>query len=91
MIDVSDIIPTPDYNRVPPYRELRERNTILRAMVDGEDLEILNMNKLPNHQAAAAEEHAAVVHAIESIILFFMTGRRKSTEEPARSAVAEWF
>ncbi len=84
MIDVSDVTPTPDYDRVPPYREPRERETIIKTIVEGEDLVQINMGKLPEGKAAASEERAAMICAIESMIVFFMTGRRTTSSPPLR-------
>ena len=78
MINVSDVTPTPDYEGVPAYRVPRERDVILRTMVEGEDLEALNMEKLPEGMAAAKEEQIAMMRAMESVIFFFMTGQREA-------------
>jgi hypothetical protein len=75
LIDIADVVPTADYEDVPPFQTPRNSDTILQVMADGVDIIALNMSRLPKGAAAVAAERHAVRTAIEKFLLYFMTGR----------------
>jgi hypothetical protein len=75
LINIADVIPSPDYEDVPPFHTPLNADTILKVMAEGADLVALNMARLPSGQRAIDEERNAVVAAVEKFIFYFMTGR----------------
>jgi hypothetical protein len=74
LVDLSDLVPEPDYNKVPPYRTPRNAAKALKVLAGGEDIVALNMADLQLNDAAIVSERAAVVAAIERLIIYLMTG-----------------
>jgi hypothetical protein len=75
LIDVADVIPSPDYDDVPNFHTPRNADTILKVMAEGEDLIALNMARLKHAAVTTDDERRAIMSAIETIIFYFMTGR----------------
>jgi len=71
LIDVSDIVPTPDFPGVPSYRQPRQRALMLEALVKRADVTRLNMAKLDRSGAAHLSERVAIVGAIQEFVSFF--------------------
>ena len=71
LIDVSDLIPTPDFAHVPAFVRPANRELMLKSMVDRSDVTELNMARLDTSASAHAAEGAALRSAIEQIIGFF--------------------
>ncbi len=71
LIDVSDIVPTPDFPGIPSYRQPRQRALMLEALVKRADVTRLNMAKLDRSGAARLSERAAIVGAIQEFVSFF--------------------
>jgi hypothetical protein len=74
-VDVSDVIPTSNYNEVPPWRSPKEIKTILKVLRDGMDLCSINMARLPSGERSFQAEQTAIYKAIEQVIVFFASGR----------------
>lgn len=71
LIDVSDVVPTPDFAQVPAFRQPRRQDVMLEAMVNRADVTELNMARLDRSEAAHKAEHAAVLNAIRRFVTFF--------------------
>ena len=71
LIDVSDIVPTPDYPSVPSYRRPRQRAMMLETLVNRSDVTQLNMARLDRSDAARRSERAAILQAIETFVSLF--------------------
>ncbi len=71
LIDVSDVIPTPDFASVPPYRRPQQRALMLEAMVNRADITQLNMAKLDLSASARETEKKAILSAVERFATVF--------------------
>jgi hypothetical protein len=71
LIDVSDLVPTPDFAGIPTYRRPRERALMLESLVERTDVTQWNMAKLDLSDEARELERAAIVEAIEKFVTFF--------------------
>jgi hypothetical protein len=71
LIDVSDVVPAPDFPAIPVYRRPRERAVMLDMLVNRTDVTQLNMSKLDISDAARSFERTAIVKAIEGFVQFF--------------------
>ena len=71
LIDVSDIVPTPDYPTIPSYRQPHRRDLILETLINRADVTQLNMAKLDLSDRAYRSEKAALLQAIETFVGFF--------------------
>ena len=71
LIDVSDVVPTPDFGYVPPYRRPKQQALMLKSMVDRADVTRLNMARLDLSDAAYAAERAAVLSTVKRFVNFF--------------------
>ncbi len=87
-IDVSDIVPTPDYSDVPPFRTPRNLDSLLKVVSAGEDLVELTMSRLSKGPAAVHAERTAVLQATEDCVRFFTTGTRAAEGRTTRIAAA---
>jgi hypothetical protein len=74
MIDVSDVVPDPSYADVPPHRRPRNRDMLLRAVVEGRDPVELNMESLSRGAVAGRAEREAMIASIERFVAFFVSG-----------------
>jgi hypothetical protein len=74
LIDVSDVVPTPDFARVPAFRRPQRQDLMLEAMVNRADVTELNMARLDLSDAARRAERAAVLGAIRRFVTFFDAG-----------------
>jgi hypothetical protein len=81
-VDVSDVIPTHDYDGIPPWRRPRNLDTIVRVLVGGKDMSALNMAGFPRGAAAEASERKAVLEATERFAHFFMSGENRPDARP---------
>jgi hypothetical protein len=73
-VDVSDLVPTRNFDQVPIWRRPKSANFIKRVLVDGEDMSAINMASLERGNEAFAWERAAVLTALDRFIIFLMTG-----------------
>jgi hypothetical protein len=73
-VDVSDVIPSFDYDGMPVRRTPRNRDLILRALIDNEDISAINVSQLKRGAGPERMELDAIVQAIERFIFFFITG-----------------
>ncbi len=71
LIDVSDVVPTPDFAHVPLYRRPKQQALMLKSMVDRADVTQLNMARLDLSDAAYAAERAAVLSTVTRFVNFF--------------------
>ena len=71
LIDVSDVVPAPDFAHVPPYRRPKQQALMLKSMVDRADVTRLNMAKLDLSDAAHAAERAAILSVVKRFVNFF--------------------
>jgi hypothetical protein len=80
LIDVSDVIPTPDFAQVPAFRRPRQQAIMLEAILNRADVTQLNMARLDLSDAAYKAERAAILSAVERFVNFFdadaLTGDR---------------
>ena len=80
LVDVSDVIPSPDYFHVPRPRRLRNHAIVAKALIDGIAVSTTNLSRLPDGPSALEVEREAIVHAMERIILHFIgAGTSQST------------
>jgi len=82
IIDVSDLIPTPDYGGIPRWRMPKNEKEIVRALIEGEDVSTATMARLPGGVVTAASEHRAMLETIDRFILFFMSGADRNGLRP---------
>lgn len=78
VVDVSDLVPQPDYSAVPPWQTPRNSRTILRVLNDNEDLASINMKQLPRGRLADIAEHQSLNEAMDRTAVFFMTGEDRA-------------
>lgn len=71
LIDVSDVVPTPDFAHVPPYHRPKQQALMLKSMVDRADVTQLNMARLDLSDAAHAAERVAILSAVARFVNFF--------------------
>lgn len=74
LVDVSDVIPEPNYSYVPPWRTPRNTKTLLKVLVDNTDLISMNMAALPRDDAAVHAEQDALLAALGRTLLYFLSG-----------------
>lgn len=74
LVDISDVTPDPDYSLVPPYRSPRNRDRILKAVAEGQDLAKLALAGLPATPEALAEERAALEAGLGLAFKYLITG-----------------
>jgi hypothetical protein len=75
LLDVSDLIPTSNYNDVPVYRTPRNRDEILEVVEGGIDLVQTKMRRLARTDEAYAAEHLAILAAIRRFVYFLVVGK----------------
>ena len=92
LIDVSDVVPTPDFAHVPPYRRPRQHSVMLEAILNRADVTQLNMARLDLSDAAYKAERAAILSAIERFVSFFdanaLAGGKEQLGDDASTAGA---
>ncbi len=71
LIDLSDIVPTPDFPGIPAYRRPQQQVLMLESLVKRADVTRMNMARLDQSDAARLSERAAIVDAIEEFVGFF--------------------
>jgi hypothetical protein len=71
LIDVSDVVPMPDFAQIPPYRRPQQQAMMLESMVNRADVTQLNMARLDLSDAAYQAERAAILGAITRFVNFF--------------------
>jgi hypothetical protein len=92
LIDVSDVVPAPDFAHVPLYRRPKQQALMLKSMVDRADVTRLNMARLDLSDAAYAAERAAILSVVKRLVNFFdantLSGGKGPLDEstPARQA-----
>ena len=81
-IDVSDVIPRPDYHGLPPFRLAAAARTIEDVVVRGKDLLQINYERLLAEQsnAGAAQEKSAVAAQLRRLIRFLITGENDRSD-----------
>jgi hypothetical protein len=88
LIDVSDVVPAPDFAHVPPYRRPGQRALMLEAMVNRADVTQLNMAGLDLSDAAHAAERAAILSAVKRFVNFFDADALSGSKGPLGDATA---
>jgi hypothetical protein len=73
-VDVSDLVPTPDFGHVPSWRTPKNRDLVKRVLVDGEDMSEINMGRLVRGDEALALERAEVLSALARFMIFLISG-----------------
>ena len=73
-VDVSDLVPDPDFYGIPAYKTPAKAADILRVLAGGEDIVEINFDRLGTEPAAIAEEHRAFMQVLDRLVLYFMTG-----------------
>jgi hypothetical protein len=97
LIDVSDVVPTPDFAHVPAFRRPKQQAVMLESMVNRADITQLNMARLDLSDAARKSERGAVLTAVTRFVNFFdadalsgvplgdaMAERRPASRAPSR-------
>jgi hypothetical protein len=80
LVDVSDVVPSASYHKVPKWKPPANTEVIRRVMIDGDDLSVLNMSRLPSGTIAGDMEKNAILSVIRSAITFFTFGQNTETE-----------
>lgn len=75
LIDIGDVVPSSNYEQVPPYVPPRNADLIVDVLKHGKDLQQFNMARQPSGPTAVAAETAALERAICGMVMCFMTGR----------------
>lgn len=75
LVDVSDVVPAPDFADVPAWRMPKNHRTIWQVFIEGKDLSELKMDALPRGAAAEREEREALLCTMRHTLLFFATGQ----------------
>jgi hypothetical protein len=73
-VDFSDLVPTPNFGEVPPWRTPKNGEFVKRVLVDGEDMSAINMARLPTGDKALASERAAMLSVLDRFMTFLMCG-----------------
>jgi hypothetical protein len=77
-VDVSDIVPARDYEGLPLWRSPKNRDSILRALLDNESVSGINIERMARQDHADELEHQAMLRAIQKIIDFFSSNNAGS-------------
>ena len=88
LIDVSDIVPTPDFAHVPAFRRPKRQAVMLESMVNRADVTQLNMARLDLSDAAYKAEHGAVLGAVTRFLNFFDADALSGGQGPLGEATA---
>jgi hypothetical protein len=80
LIDVSDVISTPEFAHVPRPKRARRHADIIDAIVGGKQVSQMNMDRLVCGPVAEQAEFAALLDAVTRIIWFFMAGGERGSE-----------
>jgi hypothetical protein len=88
LIDVSDIVPTPDFAHVPAFRRPKRQAVMLESMVNRVDVTQLNMARLDLSDAACRAEHGAVLSALTRFVNFFDADALSGGKWPTGDAAA---
>jgi hypothetical protein len=88
LIDVSDIVPTPDFAHVPAFRRPKRQAVMLESMVNRADVTQLNMARLDLSDAAYKAEHGAVLGAVTRFLNFFDADALSGGKWPPGDAAA---
>ena len=74
LIDLSDLIPEPQYYHVPKYSTPRNADKFLSVLIDGVDSVAMNTAPLPCGAPAVKAERDAIVGALEKLVIYLITG-----------------
>jgi hypothetical protein len=88
LIDVSDIVPTPDFAHVPAFRRPKQQAVMLKSMVDRADVTQLNMERLDLSDAAYQAERGAVLGAVTRFVNFYDANALSGGKETATGQAA---
>jgi hypothetical protein len=88
LIDVSDIVPTPDFAHVPAFRRPKQQAVMLKSMVDRADVTQLNMERLDLSDAAYRAERGAVINAVKRFVSFFDANELSGSKKTAAGQAA---
>jgi hypothetical protein len=88
LIDVSDIVPAPDFAHVPAFRRPKQQAVMLKSMVDRADVTQLNMERLDLSDAAYQAERGAVLSAVTRFVNFFDADELSGSKETATRQAA---
>jgi hypothetical protein len=75
LIDISDLIAEPGFDRIPEFHSPKESGTIVDVMVHDKDLVALNMSKCGRGPEPVQAERDAIIRALETIVVLLATGR----------------
>jgi hypothetical protein len=75
-VDLTDLVPRPDFAGLPPYKTPREAATIERMFIDGKDICEINIERLQAMQRTDSldRESAELRRQLGRLIDFLMTG-----------------
>jgi hypothetical protein len=76
LVDLTDVVPSRNYNDVPPYRTPRNKQAIIDVLAGDQDIVALNMSRYDEDAVSAFVERAAVVRTIELIVGLLASGQR---------------
>jgi hypothetical protein len=76
LVDLTDVVPTRNYNDVPSYRMPRNKQAIIDVLAGHQDIVALNMSRYDEDAVSAFIERAAVVRTIEIIVGLLASGQR---------------
>jgi len=88
LIDVSDIVPAPDFAHVPAFRRPKQQAVMLKSMVDRADVTQLNMERLDLSDTAYQAERGAVLNAVTRFVNFFDANELSGSKETAARQAA---
>jgi hypothetical protein len=74
LVDVSDVVPSPDFADVPAWSAPRNVERIRQVFIDGKDLSEVTMDALPRGAAAERLEREALVSTLTQFLSFFAAG-----------------
>jgi hypothetical protein len=75
VVDISDLVPTPNYDRVPRWRMPQRRHFIESVLAENADSSRLNMASLATGVEPEAAERQAMLEALQRFLVFFDSER----------------
>jgi hypothetical protein len=76
LVDLTDVVPTRNYNDVPPYRTPRNKQAIIDVLTGHQDIVALNMSRYDEDAVSTSVERAAIVRTIEIVVGLLASGQR---------------
>lgn len=85
-VDVGDLVPSYDYDGLPPYRRPAAAGLIERVVRDGESLQEMRLAELISAQgeSASVAELAALKRSLRRVLWFLASGTQLAEDYPLR-------